>query len=140
MTTLYLDWNSDLIIAPNGSVLMATGWDEIRQRIIRRAVTNPAEVLPDGRFTPADYIFHVTYGEGIASLVDQNPNANFWPDFKSKINSACLQDVAVSPGAQPNISFVQPTSYIMQINIVVTLANGKQGKLAVAVKTGTVTP
>lgn len=130
MSTFFLDWNNDLILTPNGSIQMAEGWDEIRQRIIRRAITNSATTLPDGSETAADYIFHTGYGEGLGALVDQNPVAQFWSSLQQAIVAAAQQDVMVDPGSVPVINFARPRPDTYIVYIQVKLLTGQPGTIS----------
>lgn len=126
-TTFYLEWNGDLIITPNGSVMMATGWDEVRERIIRRFLTNSAQPLPDGTTTPPDYIFDPLYGLGAGALIDQNPNAAFVSEFTRRMREAVVADAATDPGALPSITVTSPAIGTLQVFVTIQLISGQQG-------------
>lgn len=131
MPDLFLEWNSDLLLTPNGSVQFATGWDHIRQRIVRNMVTNPAQKLPDGSTTPPDYIWNPGFGIGMGALVDQNPTQQFLRDLTRRVNAAVLADVAVDPGAVPSVTIKQLTPQYYQVYVTVTLLNGTIGTIQV---------
>lgn len=123
----YLEWNGDLQITPNGSILMAQGWDEVRERIIRRFLTNSASPLPDGTTTPPDYIFDPLYGLGAGALIDQNPNSRFIAEFTRRMRQAVVADAATDPGALPSITVTIPYIGALQVFVTVQLISGQQG-------------
>lgn len=131
VTTFYLEWNGDLIVTQNGSVLMAQGWDEVRERIIRRFLTNPALPLPDGTTTPPDYIFDPLYGLGAGALIDQNPNTAFLSAFTRRMRQAVVADAATDPGSLPSITVTTPTIGTLQVFVTVQLISGQQGSFSV---------
>ena len=133
MADVYLEWNNDLVLTPNGDVQTATGWDEIRQRIVRRLITNSARTLPDGSTTAPDYVFHPGYGEGLGALVGQNPDSQFAAAVTARINAAVLVDTAVDPGAVPVVSFSQPQPGTWIVYIKVNLANRQSGIVSVRI-------
>jgi len=125
--TFYLEWNGDLVLLPNGSVQMASGWDKVRERIIRRFLTNSALPLPDGTTTPPDYIFSPLYGLGAAALIDQNPNANFIANFTRRMRQAVAADAATSPSAVPSIGISTPMIGLIQVYVGIQLISGQLG-------------
>lgn len=133
MSTLdfYLEYGQDLVLAPSGSLEIATGWDQVRERIIRRFLTNPAQVLPDGSSTPADYVFDPAYGIGGGALVSQNPTQQYLNALRQRIRQAVLSDVAVDPGADPQIVIQQPTPQTFMVFVGVQLSTGQQGTFSI---------
>jgi hypothetical protein len=110
VATLFLEWNSDFQVTPSGSLQLAVGWDEVRQRIIRRVVTNPAQQLPDGTTTTPDYVFHPDYGIGLGAMVDQDVNDDFLRKVEGKITRGILQDASVTAtSTPPSIQFYRPS-------------------------------
>jgi hypothetical protein len=134
MTDIYLEFNSDLILTPSGSIQTAIGWDQVRERIIRNLITNSAESLPDGTFTPADYIFEPSYGLGMGALVDQNPTPAFLQDLKRRINQAVFTEAQVDPGTVPTIIVQQPVPDTYQIFISVALVDGTVGEVSLTLE------
>lgn len=137
MVSLYLEWNGDLVLTPNGSVLMAGGWDEVRERIIRRFLTNSPLPLPDGTSTPPDYVFDPSYGLGAGALIDQNPNAAWRADFTRRMRQAVVADAAAAPGALPSISIRTPQIGTIQIFVGIQLISGQQGTFSMTLASGT---
>lgn len=133
MVDVYTEWGSDLVLTPNGSIQTASGWDRVRQRIVRSLITNSAQVLPDGTTTEPDYIYHPDYGIGAGSMVGQNPTASFQADLVSRINQAVLNDVSVDPGAMPVVIFRAPTPGTWIVFISVRLRDGTQGRVSVKI-------
>lgn len=133
MPDLFCEWNSDLLVTPNGGLQSAVGWDRIRQRIVRNLVTNAATALPDGSSTPADYIWHPDFGIGAGSLVGQVPTQAFQANLVSRINQAVLHDVAVDPGSVPTVVFQQlePGTWVVYISVF--LRNGTTGSVSVSI-------
>jgi hypothetical protein len=120
----YCEYNGDLVITPNGSIAVAVEWDQIRERIIRRFLTNSATPLPDGSVTPPDYIFDVFYGIGAGALIDQNPNQSYRRDLTRRMRQAVLLDTAVDPGAVPTIKITRPRIDAIQVFVTVKLSIG----------------
>lgn len=58
MADLNLSWGGDLSVAPSGDLLLADGDDLGAQRVLRRLLTNPGDV-----------VFHSEYGAGLATFV-----------------------------------------------------------------------
>ena len=127
----YLEWNQDLLIAPDGSIVMAENWDEIRQRIVRRFLTNSGNPLPDGSITPPDYVFDPLYGLSAGATIDQNPSQRWLRNLKNRIRSAVLADVAVDPGSTPSIDVSTPTVGSLLVTITVRLTNGSTGTVTI---------
>jgi hypothetical protein len=128
-----LDYNSDLTLTPSGSIQMATGWTQVRQRIVRRIITNPARQLPDGTFQVADDIFAPTFGVGLGSLVDQAFDQDFQAELERKIAQGVLQDEDVNSTIPPSIIFQRPNPATLVIVIGVTLLTGQPGTISIQV-------
>ena len=133
MVDLYLDWSQDLQITPGGQVRTATGWDQIRQRILRRLITNSAQTLPSGISTPADYVFDPAFGLGMGALVDQDLTRQYIEELKQRIYNAVMVDQDIDSSSPPQVSFSQPTPDTLRIIISVLLANGQSGNLSILV-------
>lgn len=130
---LYCDWNSDLVLTANGSLQAAVGWDQIRQRIIRRMITNAAITLPNGVSTQADYIFDPSFGFGLGALVAGNYTANFLATLKNKIAQAVFQDDDVNSSIPPTVVFQRSGQTALWIIIGVTLITGQSGTISLQV-------
>jgi hypothetical protein len=129
----WLDWNSDLLLTPSGSIQVATGWDSTRQGIVRSLITNPAQTLPDGTTTTPDYIFEPDFGVGLGAMVDQNYDTASLQALEQKIQNAVLNDPGVNSSAPPSVQFNQPNNYTLDIIISVTQISGEPGTIALAV-------
>jgi hypothetical protein len=129
--TFWLDWQRDFLLTPSGSIQTAAGWDTYRQRVVRRIITNPAQQLPDGTFTPADYVFVPTFGEGLGSLVDQDFSADNLADTERRISLGVLADSETLTSVPPNIIFQRPS--VSQVNIFISVAtvSGQSGTIAI---------
>lgn len=132
MPDFYLEWNQDLVISPSGSILLAVGWDQVRERIIRNFLTNSATQLPDGSTTPPDYVFSPLFGLSAGALIDQNPTQAYVSDLIRRIRQACLSDVAVDPGSVPSVTVTRPQIGTIQVYVSVALVNGQQGSLSIS--------
>ena len=129
---VYLEWSSDLVLTPNGSIQTATGWDQVRERILRNLITNPLQTLPDGRITAPDYIFHTDYGFGAGSLVGQDVTIGFLEDLQSRIATACSNDVAVDSSVPASVRFAEPQPGLLIVTISVQLLNGQSGQVSLS--------
>ena len=130
---LALEWGQDLTLNASGSLATVTGWDQVRERIIRRILTNPAQTLPDGSTTPPDYVFDPGYGIGGGALVSQNPTQRWLDALRQRVRQGVLSDAAVNPGYDPQIVISQPTPETFVIAVGVQLQNGQAGAFSIAV-------
>jgi hypothetical protein len=130
---LYLDYNGDLVLAQDGIPQVATNWDQVRQRILRRMLTNPSQTLPSGVKTQADYIFHQDFGFGMGALVDGDFTQGFLEDLKNRISRAVFSDVDVAPSIPPTVKFNRPNLSTLWIIIGVTLVTGLPGQISIKV-------
>lgn len=125
---IYLELGEDLVVSPSGGILMASGWDQIRQRIMRRLFTNPELKLADGEIIPADYIFDKDYGIGINQLIDEPITSTFLSNLTRRIKQGVMVDEGVDASKDPAIDyFVANQSVYVQITV--TLTTGLQGQL-----------
>jgi hypothetical protein len=128
-----LEWNGDFIVTPSGSIQTAVGWTLVRQRIIRRIITNSAEILPDGTFTNADNIFAPDFGVGLGTLVDQAFNEDFQAELQRRIAQGVLEDQDVDSTIPPSIVFERPNPSTLVIVIGLTLKTGQPGTISIQV-------
>lgn len=128
MPALDLDWNKDLKLSPNGGLMLAYGWTEIRQRIIRRVMTSARAVLPDGSIMAADYIYHPEYGLGLRALVNRPIGDEFIKKLEQRVKQAVQQDTSVDPNLIPVVQIARPRPEWLEINVGLRLQNGdRQG-------------
>ena len=113
---------------------MCSGWDEVRERIIRRFLTNCAIRLPDGSTTPPDYVFSPLYGLGAGALIDQNPDAQWRANFTRRMKDAVAADSATDPGSVPSIKITYPFPGLTQVFVGITLTSGQQGTLSLTIQ------
>lgn len=130
-STFYLEWNGDFNLTAGGSIQMASGWDMVRERIIRRFLTNSALPLPDGTSTPPDYVFDPLYGLGAGALIDQNPDPNFVAEFTRRMREAVVADAASAPGSLPSITVSTPMIGVIEVFVAVQLISGQQGSFTI---------
>ena len=67
MYDLYHYVGTDLSVSPSGDLLSVTGTERRKQKILRRLITNPGEL-----------IFHPDYGAGLGQKVGQSVNIKEW--------------------------------------------------------------
>lgn len=130
--TLWLEWGGDFEISQNGSLVLAYGWDQVRQRILRRLLTNPAFTLDDGTPVPPDYLFDPKYGLGFRRRVGENWTPDLQLYLKAMINQAVLIDEGVNVNLPPLINITQ-TDHTVQVVITVYLKTGQPGVIALQI-------
>lgn len=93
---LALDWDKDLQVSAQGDLLQVTNLDLLKQRIIRRILTNKGAL-----------IFEPLYGAGLPQFVC----AVLSPDVKNEMKQRVIQEVykeeAVVRDPGPEINFRQ---------------------------------
>lgn len=134
MSVPWLSWGGDLQIATNGSLVMANGWDEIRQSIERAILTNPQVTLPDGEVVGADYMFAPTFGAGLGLWVGQNPTQHTLRQLTRIVRNAILSQTGVDASQTPTVTF-QPMAggMGMEIQISVALLSGQIGTTTIPI-------
>lgn len=130
---LSLEWNGDLIVTPSGSIQIAVGWTQVRQRIIRRIITNAARLLPDKTFTAADDVFNPDYGIGLGRLVDQAFDQNYQAEIERMIAQGVLEDEDVDSTIPPSVVFERPNPSTLWIVIGLVLLTGQPGTISLKV-------
>lgn len=133
MTVAYLDWGSDFVVTPNGSILMANGWDDARQSTVRAILTNPYTTLPSGQDIPPDYVYGPDYGAGLGLYVGQDMTTNQQEELKSKISAVVLGQPFVNSLFAPQIEFFNTGVNGVFISIFMTLVSHQTGTVAVQV-------
>ena len=128
-----LEWGQDLVLNASGTLATVSGWPQVRERIIRRLLTNPAQTLPDGSLTAADYIFDTSYGVGGGALVSQNPTQAWITALQQRIAAAVLSDVAADPGWNPQVTVTAPAANTLEVFVGVQLSNTQQGTLSLTI-------
>ncbi len=95
MADLQLAWGGDLTVAPGGDLLLSDGDALATERVLRRLLTNPGDV-----------VFHADYGAGLASFVGQ-PAAP--QRIAALIAAQAVQEAAVArlPTPQVNVTSTQ---------------------------------
>lgn len=129
MPTAYCEWGGDFVLTNNGSVQLASGWDEIRQRIERRLLTSPTGKLPDGTPTVAEYIFHPDYGEDLQAYIGQNIQEGWINNVRKAVLAGTRVDSGVQPNTIASVTFSRASDHTVYMNILVTLLSGQQGTI-----------
>ncbi len=132
MSTLYMEYGGDLVLNQHGGLLMAVGWDEIRQRIERRLLTNPAMTLDDGTPVAADYLQHPSYGVGLPEEVGRNWTQAQAARITQKIAQGVVTDASVDPTAPPTLQVKIAGQHLVLINIGITLIDQTQGQIPIS--------
>ncbi len=82
MPDLSLPWSGDLSLSPTGGVELISGSQLTRERLVRRLLTNPGDLLED-----------LTYGAGLARFIGRPVDA---PAMQALIAEQAEQEATVS--------------------------------------------
>lgn len=93
-------YSNDIGVSPSGDLGAVTGLTRGQQRVLRRLLTNPREVTPDGDVLPADYIWHPGYGGGLARFIGQTDRRY---DVIARIRSQMNEEACVAKSPAPVI-------------------------------------
>ena len=107
LNDLYHYVGNDLNQSAIGGLLPVSGTIKGQQRILRRLLTNPREVLPDGTVLPADYIFEPDYGAGLARKVGDVVNVD---KIKALITGQILLEEVVAKSPPPIVTVATLTN------------------------------
>ena len=92
MSDLLHQFGSDLSVGPTGDLATVSGSMLGQQRVLRRLLTNPA-----------DYIWHLGYGAGLAQFVGQPADAM---RVRAVIRGQIFKETAVARTPEPTIDVV----------------------------------
>jgi hypothetical protein len=134
LLALSLPWGADFQLTNNGSLVFVSGIEKIRQRIIRRFFTAPAETLADGTYVPADYIFAPDYGIGANRLIGEPIDDNLAAILTKKIKAATLVDEGVDTTQNPTITLYAAQSGAVWASVTVYLLDGTQTSFSFAAR------
>ncbi len=94
-------WGGDLSATPAGDVLTAQGTARGQQRVLRRLLTNPRQVLADGTILPPDYPWQPTYGAGLPRMIGTNASVS---EITAAIRGQLYLEASVSRIPEPIIT------------------------------------
>ena len=130
--TLALMLGEDLVISGMGGLAMVAGWEQVKQRILRRLFTNPAFTRADGQPIPADYIFDPEYGIGVNTLIGEPQDSDFRNRLRLAVNSAVLVDQSVDATSPPEVELYKTGDpHVLIVKIIVTLRSLQKRELIV---------
>ena len=130
---LWLDWGNDFQIAPNGGLVQANGWDEVRQLVVRAVLTNPRTLLPSGEIVPPDYVYEPNFGAGLGLYVGQDMNQTQITALAGSITTQVLALPQVDATKPPTISFTRLPNSGMLVQVTVYLNTGQVGTVTLKV-------
>jgi hypothetical protein len=89
MADIAHQWGFDLKLGPTGDLAVATGSILCQQRVLRRLLTNLL-----------DYIWHPSYGAGLAGFIGRPANTS---QIRAAIRSQIFKETAVAQSPEPTI-------------------------------------
>lgn len=102
---LSLTFGGDFAISQTGGLLLTSGTEQTKQRIIRRMLT-----------VPGAYIWHTNYGAGLQRYIGQVLTQAKFQEIKALITEQIYLEETVAKNPPPGITFeVIPTGLFCQI-------------------------
>lgn len=89
MASLYHVWGEDLVLSANGGLLLVDGSEAVRQRVIRRLLTNSRDLL-----------FHLDYGAGLPAKVGETTRV---ANLEAVVRSQILREAGVAQDPPPEV-------------------------------------
>lgn len=133
MADLFLEDGADFVLTAAGDLLIATGWDEVRQRVERRIFTNPQTTQTNGSPVQPEYIFHTDYGLGAEATIGNVWDQSAINAFQDKIIQGVIQDQGVNGAVMPTVQVDPISGHEVDFKIQVTLVNGLQNTITLSV-------
>lgn len=90
MTDAALTFGGDLSVSPSGDIALAAGSALVRERLLRRLLTNAG-----------DYIWQPTYGAGLGRFVGQPASA---ARIRAVVRGQVFREAAVARSPEPEIA------------------------------------
>jgi hypothetical protein len=100
MNDLYQYFGNDIGASATGDLQPVAGIERGQQRILRRLLTNPREVMPDGTILPPDYMFHPEYGAGLPRMVGDTLDL---AKIRARIRGQVLLEDSVARTPEPEV-------------------------------------
>lgn len=91
---LHLEWAGDLVVSSTGDLLACQDFNLLTQRIIRRLITNPKDII----FEPA-------YGVGVGRYIDEGLNQDLYAQIRRRIIEQVYKEDIVARNPEPEITF-----------------------------------
>ena len=89
---LFLEWRTDLQVSAQGDLRTANEFTLLKQRIVRRLITFPGEVL-----------FQPDFGVGIGRYIDEPLNEDVYAALKRRIIDQVYKEDLVARNPEPEI-------------------------------------
>lgn len=94
-------WGADLSASSSGDLVSASGTTRGQQRVLRRLLTNPRQVLADGTILPPDYPWQPTYGAGLPRLIGSTASV---AEITAAIRAQIYLEASVARQPEPVIA------------------------------------
>ena len=111
MADIAHDIGSDLVIGVTGDLATSSGSENVRERVLRRLVTNPG-----------GYIWHLDYGGGLPSFVGTPANA---AAIRTTVRGQMLLEAAVARTPVPDVALLVSLGEV--VTLTVTYRDGASG-------------
>lgn len=129
-SSVWLEWGGDLVLTANGSVQMASGWDQTRQFFERALMTNPTSVASTGAPIPPDYIFEPNYGIGAGQFVGLNLLApGVYASYLQRVQQAAAVTPNLNTAVPPIVTTIESQPHQFTSTITLTLINNQPGSV-----------
>lgn len=93
-TDLHHEWGEDLQVSSKGDLLATNDFNLLRQRIIRRLLTNPKDILCEPDF-----------GIGAGRYIDENLTPELYAAIRRRVIEQVYKEDIVARNPEPEISF-----------------------------------
>ena len=133
MSTIGLEYGGDFMLNQYGGLQVVTGWDEVRQRLERAVLTNPATNNSGQGPLPPDYLYHPSYGAGAQRQIGQGIDADNLATVTAKVQQAVAADPSVDGSVAPTATLTQSGFQALTLAVNVTLTNQTQGQVVFAI-------
>lgn len=100
-----LPWGGDFTYDATGDLVLATGDNAIRERLIRMILTSPNLVVDGVAIGFADDIYHPTWGAGLRAQVGETMNATQQNALAGRIRQQLAADASVATSPPPSVAY-----------------------------------
>lgn len=114
MPDAWLEWNGDFLVSPTGGLLLASGDDFARQRIIRRLLT-----------AIGSYVWDTGYGAGLPQKIGRPVVVTA---LKSLVRSQIALESSVAATPAPIIAVTEDANNLGAYTIVINYTDAASGE------------